>query len=148
MTIDEFFTELEQLCVRWHLTGFKNMCIRSFDGGMPSQQYSPIELLCYYKGGTISWQPGRLYKPSLLEYHFQHGQILGLSEKDHQSLFRMSDNDWIPQNGPCNNLDLYVRNRLLQVCHLDLCSKCGVKLAEPAKGCNCGNQIPQGSNGK
>lgn len=134
MTIDEFFDKLAQLPVSWKLRG---ECIRSRDGTFPSEQYSPLELMCYSKGGTVSWQ-GSLCKPKLLEFYFQHGQVLGLSGPDMHSLSRMSDN-----NEPVpGTKDYHTRTRLLQVCRLDRCTKCNTPLPDPVHKKTCDPSCP------
>lgn len=106
MTLNEFFDEIGALPVTWILTGYNEECIRSLE-----DLYSPIELLCYTKGG-ISWKSGRLKKPVLLDLFFQHGQILGLSDPDTHAIFRASDN----KIDPIHQQDFEIRQKLIKAC--------------------------------
>lgn len=112
MTTDEFFERLAELPIRWVLTGFREQCIRSYEGMTPSEEFSPLELVCYSHGGTVSWLGGRLHRPSLLDVYWQHGKILGLPDPDVHSIFRASDNEVEPQH----EKDFEMRKRLMKAC--------------------------------
>ncbi len=112
MTLYEFFDVLGSLPDRWRFVG---NTIRTFDGGRPSEAYSPLEVVCFYKGGTVSWQGGRTYRPSLLDFHFQHGRVLGLSDADTHAIFRASDNDIVPEPGR------HLRDYLIRKCLIETC---------------------------
>ncbi len=112
MTLDEFFDELKALPVHWQYIGD---AIRTHDGGS-SEAFSPMEVLCYSKGGTVSWRPGRIHRPRLLDDFFVHGRLLGLSEQDTHAIFRASDNDINPEKQGYNERDGMIRRRLIEIC--------------------------------
>lgn len=157
MQLKEFFDTLGNLPVNWCLMGD---AIRSFDAGCPSECYSPIEVVCYYKGGTVSWTGGKLHRPNMIGEFFQQGKLLGLSDPDTHALFRATDNHVTPFPGwdelttteqkdfakqisdtkdaekeyndrRLRHLrDYNIRQRLLEVCKPSIKFKKGVKASE------------------
>lgn len=116
MTTDEFFNTLASLPINWRWQG---NTIRSWEGGS-SQSYTPLEIMCYYHGGTVSWRGGRLYKPSLLDMFFQQGEILGLPTQDIHAIFRASDNTSIDAPSSEQHAhDHTFRRRLIKACRLE-----------------------------
>jgi len=94
MKASEFLATIEQLrMIRWHF-GTKHTedsaAIRTEQDG---KEMCPLEVICYFKGGTLSWKGGRFYRPHMLEFPWQFGEALGLSEKDYHRIFRASDSD-------------------------------------------------------
>ncbi len=96
---EAFFKELKELSISWCLV---ENAIRSYDAMAPSEKYSPLEIMCYFKGGRqlvdgqkfteVTWSPGRLYRPRLIKDFFVHGKMLGLADPDTHAIFRATDN--------------------------------------------------------
>lgn len=89
MTLEEFFVDLKSLPTSWCLVGDT---IRTF-GGNHKEKLPPLEVMCYAKGGTVSWNPGRLHRPRLVLEFYEHGLLLGLPSTDTHAIFRATDND-------------------------------------------------------
>lgn len=104
MTPDEFFSTLKAIPVIW-VFGEKGD-IRSKDG------YTPLEQVCYFKGGTVSWLGGRVFRPTLIEDFAQQGKILGLPEPFTHALFRVSERN-IPAD---QQSDYEIRQKLIDAC--------------------------------
>jgi hypothetical protein len=118
VTIDEFFQILESLPNQWKWRGD---AIRYHDTSSPSEYFTPLEIVCYFKGGTVSWRGGRLQKPSLLDMFYQHGKILGLSESDIHAIFRASDTVVRMSDGELAlqiRSDFALRQRMIRSCGL------------------------------